>query len=339
MNSKIDVAARTDSSPHWRAAAVERMPDLGALSKTNLPTWVIGRLGGLLGGGGRIKVLEAMGRSGMLAFGYAPLGIRVVLRSKLSRVDCELATLRTAWDAGARYEWHHHVYAARFSGISLETVERVTEGPDAPGWTEHQRLLLRAVDELHADRMISEQTFDGLSRTLTAAQLADLCMLVGHYEMLAMLLKTHGIEPEPGMWQRGPMRWVRDPASGDGIAPKWLPAFNKRVTNRLQGPSAGKLPPYSLIHHRGRKSGKPYSLPVVANYREGLLIVPLPYGSKSDWVRNVLAAGGGEATYRGVTRKFSNPRVVDAAGAVDLPLPARLYTRIVKALIADLVDN
>ncbi|MFC9995160.1 nitroreductase family deazaflavin-dependent oxidoreductase [Nocardia sp. NPDC127526] len=335
---KTDVAQRTDDSPHWRAADVERLPELGKLGRTHTATWLVARAGGLLGGGRRIKVLEVMGRSGNLFFGYAPLGLRVVPGSKLTRVDCELATLRTAWDVGARYEWHHHVFAARFSGISVATVERVAAGPDAPGWTEQQRLLLRAVDELHADRMIGDETWNGLSRYLSEAQLADLCMLVGHYEMLAMLLKSHGIEHEPEQWRRGPLRWVRDAGSGDGIAPNWLPAFNRVVTNRFARLYAGKIPPYTVIGHQGRKSGRAFTTPVLGSVRDDLLIVPLAYGSKTDWVRNVLAAGGGTATYRRRTRKFINPRVVDAADATELPPLARRYTRLVPVLIADLAD-
>ncbi|WP_067540600.1 nitroreductase family deazaflavin-dependent oxidoreductase [Nocardia crassostreae] len=335
MQLKPDVAARTDASGHWRAASVERMPDLGALRRTEPGTWLIARLGGFLGGGRRIKVLEAMGRSGGMFWGYVPLGLRVVPGSRLTRVDCELATLRTAWNAGARYEWHHHVYAARFSGISLETVERVAKGPEAAGWTDAQRLLLRAVDELHSERMILDDTWHGLSRHLSAAQGVDLCMLVGHYEMLAMLLKTHGIEPEPDMWRRGPFRWVRDSASGDGIAPAWLPRVNRLVTNRLVGLTAGKLPPYTVIHHVGRKSGRAFRTPVAGVYRDGLFLVPLLYGDRSDWVRNVLAADGAEVTYRGRTRKLTTPRVLDAAGAATLPEPAHLFTRLVKILVAE----
>ncbi|MEC3919367.1 nitroreductase family deazaflavin-dependent oxidoreductase [Nocardia sp. CDC160] len=338
MQLKPDVAARTDASAHWRAARTERIPDLGALRRTEPATWLFARLGGLLGGGRRIKVLEAMGRSGGLFWGYIPLGLAVVPGTRLTRVDCELATLRTAWNVGARYEWHHHVYAARWSGISVETVERVAKGPEAAGWTDGQRALLRAVDELHSDRMILDDTWDELSRHLSAAQGVDLCMLVGHYEMLAMLLKTHGIEPEPEMWRRGPFRWLRDPASGDGLAPAWLPKFNRAVTNRIARIGAGKLPPYTVVHHLGRKSGRAFETPVAGVYRDGLFIVPLLYGDRTDWVRNVLAAEGAEVTYRHRTRKLTAPRVVDAAAAVELPEPARLFTRLVKVLVAE-VDS
>lgn len=338
MQIKPDVAAKTDSSTHWRAAVEERIPDLGALRRTEPGTWLVGRLGGFLGGGGRIKVLEAMGRSGGMFWGYMPLGLRVVPGTSLSRVDCELATLRTAWNVGARYEWHHHVYAARLSGISVETVERVAKGPEAAEWTDGQRYLLRAVDELHSDRMIHDDTWENLARHVTTAQIVDLCMLVGHYEMLAMLLKTHGIEPEPEMWRRGPLRWIRDSDSGDGLAPAWLPRFNRLVTNRITNLTAGKLPPYTMIHHAGRKTGRAYDTPVIGFQREGLLIVPLGYGDRADWVRNLLAAGGGTATFRRHTHKFVDPCVVDAATATALPEPVRLLTRFVKVLVADLTD-
>ncbi|MFI1912899.1 nitroreductase family deazaflavin-dependent oxidoreductase [Nocardia sp. NPDC020380] len=339
MTLEIDVAAPTDAAPHWRGAAGERLPGLGRFRKTNTLTWLIARAGGLIGGGRRVKLLEIMGSSGALALAYAPFGLRIVVGSKLSRVDCELATLRTAWNVGARYEWHHHVYAARFSGLSLPTVERVTAGPEADGWSEQQRLLLRAVDDLHAERVIAEPTFQALAQHLSHAQLVDLCMLVGHYEMLAMTLNTFGIEPEPETWRRGPLRWVRDELSGDGITPARLAGFNRRVTNPITRTCAGKVRPYSVIHHEGRKSGKPFVTPVVAHYDRELLIVPLLYGSKSDWVRNVIAAGGGQATYRHRTRTFTGPRVVDAADAVDLPDRVRRYTRLVPVLIADLIQD
>ncbi|WP_405134824.1 nitroreductase family deazaflavin-dependent oxidoreductase [Nocardia sp. NBC_01388] len=339
MTLKSDVAARTETASHWRGPAQELMPGLGEFRGTDTLTWLIARAAGRVGGGRRVKLLEIMGRGGALALAYAPFGLRIVLRSKLSRVDCELATLRTAWNAGARYEWHHHVYAARLSGLSVQTVERVSAGPEAPGWSEPQRVLLRAVDELHEARAISEPTFHELAQHLSHPQIVDLCMLVGHYEMLAMMLNTYGIQPESDMWRRGPLRWLRDESSGDALTPGWLAGFNRRVTNRIARAYAGKIRPYSVVHHRGRKSGRSFAAPVAARYTEKLLVVPLIYGSRSDWLRNVLAAGGGEVTYRGRTRSFTDPRVVDAAAATELPKQVQRYTRLVQVLVADLTEE
>jgi hypothetical protein len=55
---------------------------------------------------------------------------------------------------------------------------------------------LRATDELHDVRVISDHTWRALAAELTDRQLIELCLLVGHYEMLAMALNSLGVEPE-----------------------------------------------------------------------------------------------------------------------------------------------
>ena len=72
--------------------------------------------------------------------------------------------------------------------MSAEEVARVRDGADAPGWSPRQALLLRAADELHVARRISDACWDALAREYRAHELIELCLLVGHYEMLAMTL-------------------------------------------------------------------------------------------------------------------------------------------------------
>ena len=72
------------------------------------------------------------------------------------------------------------------------------EGPGAAGWTPAQPLLLRAADELHADRRRSPTSSGASCAPLTTGpQLIELCMLIGHYEMLAMTLNALQVEPDP----------------------------------------------------------------------------------------------------------------------------------------------
>ena len=70
------------------------------------------------------------------------------------------------------------------------------EGATAPGWSARRALLLRAVDELHADRRIGDELWAGLRAQYDERELIELCMLVGHYEMLAMTLLSLGVEPD-----------------------------------------------------------------------------------------------------------------------------------------------
>jgi deazaflavin-dependent oxidoreductase (nitroreductase family) len=87
--------------------------------------------------------------------------------------------------------------------------------------------------------------------------------------------------------------------------------FNRRVTNKIIGLLAPYLPPWAVLIHRGRKSGTEYRTPVAVTIRDGSLMVPIGYGEESDWLRNLLAAGGGQVMHRGKTRALTNPRVVD----------------------------
>jgi len=95
--------------------------------------------------------------------------------------------------------------------------------------------------------------------------------------------------------------------------PRALARFNRVVTNRVLGAVAPWVPPFAVVRHRGRTSGREYRTPVWAFHRSGRYAVALTYGSDSDWVRNVLAAGGCGLVRLGRERRLGGPRVVRAA--------------------------
>jgi deazaflavin-dependent oxidoreductase (nitroreductase family) len=93
--------------------------------------------------------------------------------------------------------------------------------------------------------------------------------------------------------------------------PRSLARFNKKVTNRIQGLWAPWLPPWAVIVHKGRKSGREYQTPVLA-FRSGRqLAVILFYGERAEWLRNVLAAGSAGVRRAGSLASLKNPRIVD----------------------------
>jgi AhpD family alkylhydroperoxidase len=73
-------------------------------------------------------------------------------RGSLPRADTELVILRVAHNCGCDYEWGHHERLALVAGLDTRDVERVRFGPNAPGWSTRQSLLLRAADELYRRR-------------------------------------------------------------------------------------------------------------------------------------------------------------------------------------------
>jgi alkylhydroperoxidase family enzyme len=114
----------------------------------------------------------------------------------LPRADSELVILRVAHNCGSSYEWVQHERLAVAAGLTTAAVSRVRSGATAEGWSDRQRLLLAAADELHASRDLSDATWDALRPLLSDAELIELCMLVGHYEMLAMTLNSLRVQPD-----------------------------------------------------------------------------------------------------------------------------------------------
>lgn len=115
---------------------------------------------------------------------------------KLPRRDSELVILRVAHNTGCEYEWGHHERLGQKAGLSAEEVERARSGPAAPGWSPRQQLLLRAADEMHAEGEIGDELWAQLAAELDERLLIELCLLIGHYEMLAMTLKSLRVQPE-----------------------------------------------------------------------------------------------------------------------------------------------
>lgn len=114
-------------------------------------------------------------------------GIFLFQGSAIPPRERELAVLRVAWLAGAPYEWVEHVSIAHKLGISEEETDRVREGAGAEGWTDHEAAILTAVEELFANRMISDATWERLAAQWNDAQLIELPCLVGQYLGVAML--------------------------------------------------------------------------------------------------------------------------------------------------------
>src|SRR5215468_4984360 len=111
--------------------------------------------------------------------------------------------------------------------------------------------------------------------------------------------------------------------------------FNERVTNRIQGLYAWLLPPWAVILHRGRRSGRSYRTPLFAFRRDRTLVIALLYGGESDWLRN-LRAGGGQVIRAGRTYDVRPPVVVNTNASARmlarLSPPKRAYCRLAEKI-------
>ena len=90
--------------------------------------------------------------------------------------------------------------------------------------------------------------------------------------------------------------------------PRWLARFNVVVTNRLMLPIARVLPWFGIVEHIGRRSGRHYQTPVNVFRRGDRYTFALTYGPQSEWVRNVVAAGGCTLVTGGRRVRLTDPR-------------------------------
>src|SRR5262245_65564984 len=87
-------------------------------------------------------------------------GNYILNKSTLPPRERELLILRVGWLCRAEYEWGQHVLIGKRAGLSDEEIDRVKEGPDAPGWRECDATLLRAVEGRRARASISTAAGD-----------------------------------------------------------------------------------------------------------------------------------------------------------------------------------
>jgi deazaflavin-dependent oxidoreductase (nitroreductase family) len=123
------------------------------------------------------------------------------------------------------------------------------------------------------------------------------------------------------------------------VFPPWFENLQIKYINRALKPISRYLPGTATITHRGRTSGKPYET-IVTTYRKGnVLAIALAHG-KTNWVKNVLAAGQADVRYTRREVHLINPRILpagaDGSDVPGLPWMARVQLRRMGVFVADI---
>lgn len=110
----------------------------------------------------------------------------------------ELIILRVAWRTGSEYEWVQHVRIGRRLGIVDEEIDAIA-GVGSHEWTDLERDLLTATDELLDGYRIGDATWARLAGQLDERQLLEVVFVVGTYTCLAMAFESLGIQLDPDL--------------------------------------------------------------------------------------------------------------------------------------------
>lgn len=110
----------------------------------------------------------------------------------------EIVILRIGYLCRSGYEWTQHHRIGLASGLSAAEIERIKQGAGAAGWTLAEAALLRATDELHHDRFVSDAAWAELRRHFTEKQCMDTVFTVGQYTQVSMFLNSFGVQLDEG---------------------------------------------------------------------------------------------------------------------------------------------
>jgi alkylhydroperoxidase family enzyme len=148
-----------------------------------------------------LNVLGTLARHPDLARAFHTFNGHVLFATTLTPRQRELLVLRVAAVREAEYEWAQHAVLAGDAGISDDEVARV-RSRDVDGWPPLEGALLRAVDELVRDAVVSDETWAILAAELSEQQLMDVVFTVGAYDLLAMAFRTFGVPLDDDLYRK-----------------------------------------------------------------------------------------------------------------------------------------
>jgi alkylhydroperoxidase family enzyme len=157
---------------------------------------IVAEIAGRVTGHGPANIFTTLGQHPRLFRAWLRYSAHLMPFGQLPRRDTELVILRVAWQCRSAYEWHQHVPIALRMGLTPDEVAGVTDSPPAAGFTERQRAMLAASDELLAQRALSDATWSAVQATLSNREAIELCLLIGNYQGLASTIGGLGIQIE-----------------------------------------------------------------------------------------------------------------------------------------------
>jgi 4-carboxymuconolactone decarboxylase len=146
-----------------------------------------------------LNIFRTLAHYPKLAKRWLVFANHVLGKNSLAAREREILILRIGWLCSAEYEWAQHVVIGKREGLSDDEIRRIGVGPDAPGWSELDRALLRATDELWNDAFVSDATWSALAKHLSEQQLVDVVFTVGNYNLVSMALNSLGVQLDPGL--------------------------------------------------------------------------------------------------------------------------------------------
>lgn len=143
-----------------------------------------------------LNVFATIARHPKLLKRWVVFANHVLNGSTLPARERELVILRTGFLCRSGYEWAQHAAIGRAAGLTDDELVRLTLGSTADDWSDGDRSLLTATEQLVTDHFVDDATWAVLAETWSQQQLMDLVFAVGQYTLVSMALNSFGVQLE-----------------------------------------------------------------------------------------------------------------------------------------------
>ncbi len=144
----------------------------------------------------KLNVFRMMAHAESLRRQFIGLGAAILYNGKLDHALREMAIIRTGILCGSSYEVHQHRAIARKLHMPDEKIEALSVGSSSPLFDDLERLVLRMTEEIFEKRKASDETFNALAARLSHAEMVELTVAIGYYQMVSCFLETFQVDIE-----------------------------------------------------------------------------------------------------------------------------------------------
>lgn len=145
-----------------------------------------------------LNISRTWARSPALMMAQTPLQSYLMVATTIPARVKEIAILRVGWRCNSPYEFSQHVLFGRRAGLTAGEMASLGQIDPGTAWSDRERAVIDAVDEMHAFHTISEHTWNALAASFVPAEMIDLISLVGRYWTVAVMANAIGVAVEAG---------------------------------------------------------------------------------------------------------------------------------------------
>jgi alkylhydroperoxidase family enzyme len=182
--------SRTDPDPRLAPIKPEEFTDE---TRQFFDRWT----GGFFKDADKHPVLRTFAHHPKLADLFSQLNVHLLTTNALPVKQRQIAIMRAAWITKATFMWSSHLNTSVLVGLEPDMFEPLKVGASDPYFTDFERTIIRATEELVNERDISDANWEALMKEWDNAQMLDFIFTVGTYVTVACVMKSARVQRMP----------------------------------------------------------------------------------------------------------------------------------------------